>query len=90
MVGLEFVACPHVHTPGLICWQELKDWVVVLGLLTIEGELVGEYDVWVCTLGAKATDVCSVEVAEIAGSLATGLLVVCSLVTSTASVTGGW
>ena len=65
--------------------------------LTIEGELVGEYDVWVCTSGAIATDVCGVEVAEsnvciqiavCSGSLATGLLVVCSLVASTASVTG--
>ena len=58
--------------------------------LTVEGEFVGEYDVWVCTLGAIATDVCSVEGAEsnvgiqfavCSGSLATGLLVVCSLVT---------
>ena len=53
-------------------------------------EFVGEYDVWVCTLGAIATDVCSVEGVEsnvgiqfavCSGSLATGLLVVCSLVT---------
>ena len=56
--------------------------------LIVEVELVGEYDVvWVCTLGTMATDVCSVEGVEsnvsiwIAGSVATGLLVVCSVVT---------
>ena len=58
--------------------------------LIVKVELVCEYDAWVCILGAIATDVCSVEVVEsnvsiqtavYSGSLATGLLVVCSLVT---------
>ena len=58
--------------------------------LTVEGELLCEYDAWVCISGAMATDVCSVEGVEsnvciktavYSGSLATGPLVVCSVVT---------
>ena len=58
--------------------------------LIVEVELVGKYDAWVCISGAMATDVCSVEGVEsnvfiqtavYSGSLATGMLVVCSLVT---------
>ena len=65
--------------------------------LIVEGELEGEYVVRVCASGTMATDVCSVEgvesnvcieIAVCSGSLATGLLVVCSLVTQTASGTG--
>ena len=58
--------------------------------LTVEGELEGEYVVWVCISGAMATDVgcvegvessVSIQTAVFSGSLATDLLVVCSVVT---------
>ena len=58
--------------------------------LTVEGELEGEYVVWVCISVAMATDVCCVEGVEsivciqtavCSGSLATGLLAACSVVT---------
>ena len=58
--------------------------------LTVEVELEDEYDVRVCISGTMATDVCSIEGAEsnvcieiavCSGSLATGMLAVCSLST---------
>ena len=58
--------------------------------LIVEGELEGEYDLWVCMLGAMATDFCCVEGTEsnvciqtavYSESLVAGLLVVCSVAT---------
>ena len=42
--------------------------------LTVEGELEGEYDHWVCISGAMATDVCSVEGAESNVSIQTAVV----------------
>ena len=33
-VGLESASHKVVHTPGVVYWLELEDWVVVIGHLT--------------------------------------------------------